>query len=139
MSDKIQSQHLERKAILYVRQSSAYQVLHNQESRKLQYAMRQRLADLGWKEIDVIDEDLGQSAAGTVTRSVNTEPGSNSCTDDSGSFVQVRPSPASGSQVRPATTNPSASCAANFLEAPISLRRTCTLLCLSQMELEWES
>ena len=68
MSDKIQPQHLERKAILYIRQSSAYQVLNNQESRKLQYAMQQQLRTLGWDEVDVIDEDLGRSAAGTVTR-----------------------------------------------------------------------
>ena len=45
MSDKIQSQHLARKAVLYVRQSSAFQVLHNQESQKLQYAMQTRLRD----------------------------------------------------------------------------------------------
>ena len=38
----------ERKAILYVRQSSAHQVLHNCESSALQYAMRDRLAGLGW-------------------------------------------------------------------------------------------
>jgi hypothetical protein len=38
MSDKIRPHHLERKAILYVRQSSAYQVTHNLESQKLQYA-----------------------------------------------------------------------------------------------------
>lgn len=69
MSDKIRSQHLERKAILYVRQSSSYQVAHNEESRRLQYAMRNRLAELGWREIEVIDEDLGRSAAGTMTRS----------------------------------------------------------------------
>ncbi|RLA16887.1 MAG: recombinase family protein [Gammaproteobacteria bacterium] len=68
MSEKIQGQHLERKAILYVRQSSAHQVLNNQESRRLQYAMQQRLHSLGWKEVDVIDEDLGRSAAGTVAR-----------------------------------------------------------------------
>lgn len=68
MSDKIGAQHLERKAVLYVRQSSNFQVLHNEESRKLQYAMRQRLESLGWNEIDVIDEDLGRSAAGTVER-----------------------------------------------------------------------
>ena len=42
MSDKIKSQHLERKAILYIRQSSAYQVSHNLESQKLQYAMQER-------------------------------------------------------------------------------------------------
>ena len=68
MSDKIKPHHLQRKAVLYVRQSSAYQVAHNQESRKLQYAMKGRLQRLGWAEIDIVDEDLGRSAAGTVTR-----------------------------------------------------------------------
>src|SRR5215469_3107699 len=68
MSEKIRPQHLERKAILYVRQSSPYQVIHNLESQKLQYAMEARLRHLGWHEIDVIDEDLGRSAAGSVTR-----------------------------------------------------------------------
>src|SRR2546426_3970080 len=68
MSDKIRPQHLERKAILYVRQSSAYQVSHNLESQRLQYAMQERLQRLGWREIEVVDEDLGRSAAGTVTR-----------------------------------------------------------------------
>src|SRR5665811_1546216 len=68
MSDKIKSQHLERKAILYIRQSSAYQVSHNLESQKLQYAMQERLQQLGWREIEVVDEDLGRSAAGAVTR-----------------------------------------------------------------------
>src|SRR3954463_5317418 len=60
--------HLERKALLYVRQSSAHQVLHNRESSALQYAMRDRLTVLGWSEIEVIDEDLGRSAAGSVQR-----------------------------------------------------------------------
>ena len=68
MSEKIRAQHLERKAILYVRQSSQYQVIHNLESQKLQYAMEARLRQLGWREIEVIDEDLGRSAAGAVTR-----------------------------------------------------------------------
>ena len=68
MSDKIRSEHVARKAILYVRQSSAYQVTHNVESQRLQYAMRDRLQHLGWREIDVVDDDLGRSAAGTVTR-----------------------------------------------------------------------
>jgi DNA invertase Pin-like site-specific DNA recombinase len=68
MSDKIRAQHLTRKAMLYVRQSSAYQVSHNLESQKLQYAMQDRLHQLGWNEIEVIDEDLGRSAAGTQTR-----------------------------------------------------------------------
>src|SRR5580658_7201874 len=68
MSEKVRTQHLERKAILYVRQSSPYQVLHNLESQKLQYAMEERLRHLGWRAIEVVDEDLGRSAAGLVTR-----------------------------------------------------------------------
>jgi len=68
MSEKIKPHHLGRKAILYIRQSSAYQVMHNLESQKLQYAMQGRLQQLGWREIEVVDEDLGRSAAGTVTR-----------------------------------------------------------------------
>lgn len=68
MSEKIKSHHLERKAILYVRQSSAHQVLHNRESSALQYAMRDRLTALGWSRIDTVDEDLGRSAAGGVAR-----------------------------------------------------------------------
>src|SRR3981189_496066 len=68
ISDKVRPHHLERKAILYVRQSSAHQVLHNRESGALQYAMRDRLTALGWSEIEVIDDDLGRSAAGGVQR-----------------------------------------------------------------------
>ncbi|MEO2019064.1 MAG: recombinase family protein [Fuerstiella sp.] len=68
MSEKITGHHLQRKAILYVRQSSAFQVTHNAESRRLQYAMRERLQALGWQNIEVVDEDLGRSAAGNVTR-----------------------------------------------------------------------
>jgi DNA invertase Pin-like site-specific DNA recombinase len=68
ISDKIRPHHLERKALLYVRQSSAHQVLHNRESSALQYAMQDRLTALGWFEIEVIDDDLGRSAAGGVQR-----------------------------------------------------------------------
>jgi len=68
MSDKVTAHHLGRKAILYVRQSSTYQVQHNVESQRLQYAMQERLQHLGWREIDVVDDDLGRSAAGMVVR-----------------------------------------------------------------------
>src|SRR4051794_6629873 len=68
MSEKIKPHHIGRKAILYVRQSSTFQVQNNLESQKLQYAMRDRLCSLGWSDVEVIDEDLGRSAAGTVTR-----------------------------------------------------------------------
>src|SRR5438445_37194 len=67
-ADKICTRHLARKAVLYVRQSSTHQVLHNREGRALQYAMRERLLRLGWSEVEVIDEDLGRSAAGGVAR-----------------------------------------------------------------------
>lgn len=68
MSEKIQRHHLERTAVLYVRQSSVHQVLHNRESGALQYAMRERLQRLGFRQIDTIDEDLGRSASGSAER-----------------------------------------------------------------------
>lgn len=68
MSEKIKPQHLARRAILYVRQSSAYQVQNNLESQKLQYAMEARLRQLGWQDVEIIDEDLGRSAAGNTMR-----------------------------------------------------------------------
>ena len=68
MSEKIKPQHLAREAMLYVRQSSTYQVHHNLESQRLQYAMQDRLQQLGWREIEVVDDDLGRSAAGIVAR-----------------------------------------------------------------------
>jgi DNA invertase Pin-like site-specific DNA recombinase len=68
MHEKIKAHHLERKAILYVRQSSAHQVLHNRESSALQYAMRDRLTALGWSRVETVDDDLGRSAAGGVAR-----------------------------------------------------------------------
>lgn len=60
-SDLIQARHLARRAVIYVRQSSPHQVQHNLESQRLQYALRQRAAELGWLETDiqVIDADLG--------------------------------------------------------------------------------
>jgi len=67
-SDKIRPHHVARKAILYVRQSSAHQVMHNRESSALQYAMRDRLTSLGWSQIDTVDDDLGRSAAGGIAR-----------------------------------------------------------------------
>ena len=68
MSDKIKAHHSNRNAVLYVRQSSTFQVTHNEESRRLQYAMEQRIRNLGWQEVSVIDEDLGRSASGNVER-----------------------------------------------------------------------
>jgi DNA invertase Pin-like site-specific DNA recombinase len=68
MNEKVGRQHLSRMAMLYVRQSSPYQVIRNEQSRLLQYAMKERLHDLGWTEVEIVDDDLGQSAAGSVQR-----------------------------------------------------------------------
>jgi DNA invertase Pin-like site-specific DNA recombinase len=68
MSEKIQPRHVARKAMLYVRQSSAFQVAHNLESQKLQYAMQARVRALGFTEVEIVDEDLGRSAAGIEAR-----------------------------------------------------------------------
>src|SRR5215210_3716101 len=64
-SDLITPQHLARKAIIYIRQSTPHQVLSNQESLRLQYALQQRARDLGWRpgQIEIIDTDLGLTAA----------------------------------------------------------------------------
>lgn len=68
MSERITPSHLARKALVYVRQSSMHQVHNYKESRRLQYAMKDRMLELGWTDVEVIDEDLGQTASGTVTR-----------------------------------------------------------------------
>ena len=72
MSDnlKIQDTHLRRWAYIYIRQSSASQVLLNRESTQRQYELSERAHQLGWAQtqIKIIDEDLAQSGSGVVTR-----------------------------------------------------------------------
>ena len=67
---KITEQHLRRRAVVYVRQSTMTQVERNHESRARQYALRQRAIDLGWPAaaVSVVDEDLGRSGASTEGR-----------------------------------------------------------------------
>ncbi|WP_428483772.1 recombinase family protein [Rhodopila sp.] len=69
-SDLVKPNHLDRRAVIYVRQSTQHQVLTNQESTRLQYALRQRARDLGWREadIEVIDSDLGLSGSNAAGR-----------------------------------------------------------------------
>lgn len=69
MNDKIGERHLSRNVLVYVRQSSNHQLLHNEESRRLQYAMQERVRMLGWSKVEVIDEDLGRTASGAIERS----------------------------------------------------------------------
>ena len=70
-SELVKPTHLARKAVVYIRQSTPHQVVSNQESLRLQYALRQRARELGWHDadIDVIDADLGISGASAAHRS----------------------------------------------------------------------
>ena len=70
-SELIKPAHLARRAVVYIRQSTPHQVVSNQESLRLQYALQQRARELGWHEadIDVIDADLGISGASAALRS----------------------------------------------------------------------
>lgn len=69
-SEKIQTIHLDRLAVVYVRQSTLQQVLEHQESTRLQYGLVDRAESLGWQQerVLVIDEDLGKSGATAVDR-----------------------------------------------------------------------
>jgi DNA invertase Pin-like site-specific DNA recombinase len=68
-SDKITPEHLTRKAIVYIRQSTIGQVRHNLESQRRQYELADKARAMGWREVDVVDEDLGRSGATAVNRS----------------------------------------------------------------------
>src|SRR5438034_2474148 len=61
---KIAADHLTRRAYVYIRQSTIDQVHKNLESQRRQYGLADRARDLGWENVDVIDDDLGRSGAG---------------------------------------------------------------------------
>lgn len=67
---KITAEHLQRLAVIYIRQSDPKQVRQHQESQRYQRALWERAQALGWHEerIKVFDADLGQSAAQSVAR-----------------------------------------------------------------------
>jgi DNA invertase Pin-like site-specific DNA recombinase len=69
-SPKIRSWHLQRQALVYVRQSTPQQVLEHTESTDRQYALAERAVALGWPPdaVVVIDEDLGRSGASVEGR-----------------------------------------------------------------------
>jgi DNA invertase Pin-like site-specific DNA recombinase len=64
-SELVTARHLCRKAMIYIRQSTPNQVATNQESLRLQYALRQRATELGWEDtnIELVDVVLGLSGA----------------------------------------------------------------------------
>src|SRR6266581_3724513 len=84
--NKIRATHLERTAIVYVRQSTPAQVRDNPESRARQYALAEQAAQLGWpaSKIEVIDADLGISSRSAERRSGFREVVSRVCLGDVG-------------------------------------------------------
>jgi DNA invertase Pin-like site-specific DNA recombinase len=68
MNPKLTPERLSRKAIVYVRQSKPSQLIHNQESTRLQFSLVDRARTLGFPRIDVVDDDLGRTATGYVDR-----------------------------------------------------------------------
>jgi DNA invertase Pin-like site-specific DNA recombinase len=68
MSNKLHATHLRRRAVVYIRQSTLTQLLENQESQRRQYALAERAKEMGFGQVEVIDEDLGRSAGGQDLR-----------------------------------------------------------------------
>ncbi|MEM8717342.1 MAG: recombinase family protein, partial [Cyanobacteria bacterium P01_G01_bin.4] len=70
-SEKLTADHLDRLAIVYVRQSTLQQVVDHQESTRIQYGLVNQAAAWGWssERIVVIDEDQGKSGASAIARS----------------------------------------------------------------------
>ena len=66
--NKLTSRHLERKAVVYIRQSTQTQVKNNLESQRRQYGLKDKAREMGFNEVEVIDEDLGQSGASSHGR-----------------------------------------------------------------------
>jgi DNA invertase Pin-like site-specific DNA recombinase len=68
MHPKLTVELLKRRAVVYIRQSSPGQVVHNLESQRRQYGLADHARQLGFHEVQVIDEDLGRSGSGKVER-----------------------------------------------------------------------
>jgi DNA invertase Pin-like site-specific DNA recombinase len=68
MNPKLTVDRLRRRAVVYVRQSSPGQVLHHLESQRLQYGLVERARQLGFADVQAIDDDLGRTGSGLVER-----------------------------------------------------------------------
>lgn len=68
--EKILDRHLQRLAVVYVRQSTVQQMMDHRESTNLQYGLVNRAIAMGWPEgrVLLIDEDLGKSASSAEGR-----------------------------------------------------------------------
>ena len=63
---KVTADHLRRRAVIYIRQSSAVQVANNLESQRRQYGLADQARQFGFQQVEIIDEDLGRSGSGQV-------------------------------------------------------------------------
>jgi DNA invertase Pin-like site-specific DNA recombinase len=88
---KITSGHRDRKALIYLRQSSMAQVRHHTESTRSQYALADRAAEMGWarRDIEVIDTDLGISGKWGVAREGFTGLVTRVCTGEVGAVFGI--------------------------------------------------
>jgi DNA invertase Pin-like site-specific DNA recombinase len=92
MNPKLTNEHLRRRAIVYIRQSSPGQVLHNQESQRRQYSLVDRARELGFRDVTVIDDDLGRSGSGLVGRPGFQRLVAEVCTGDVGAIFCIEAS-----------------------------------------------
>src|SRR6516225_677220 len=68
MTNKVTPDHLRRRAIVYVRHCTLIQVSQNRESQLRQYHLAGYARELGFADVEIIDEDLGRSGSGLVER-----------------------------------------------------------------------
>jgi DNA invertase Pin-like site-specific DNA recombinase len=68
VNSKITEEHLRRRAIVYVRQSTAIQLIQNRESQLRQYGLAEYARKLGFSDVETIDADLGRSGSGLEER-----------------------------------------------------------------------
>ena len=92
MNPKISADHLKRRAIVYIRQSSPGQVIHNQESQRRQYGLADHARQLGFQQVEIIDEDLGRSGSGQVERPGFQHLVADVCTGEVGAVLCIEAS-----------------------------------------------
>ena len=68
LQGKITDFHRQRRAVVYVRQSTLTQFQHNLESQRRQYGLAEYARTLGFPEVETIDEDLGRSGSDGLHR-----------------------------------------------------------------------
>src|ERR1700704_6439249 len=92
MNPKLTADRLRRRGLVYVRQSSPGQVVHNQESQRRQYGLADHARELGFQEVVVIDEDLGRSGSGLIERPGFQRLVAEVCTGEVGAVLSLEAS-----------------------------------------------